>query len=96
MPFNIPIALTWLRIAMIPLLVGLFYLPDAWTASGWRDCAAAIAFIVDPENVIQHVSVNNLNVGRNPEEILRVLDGLQTDELCPCNRAVGGETLKAA
>jgi lipoyl-dependent peroxiredoxin subunit C len=53
-------------------------------------------FIVDPDNVIQHVSVNNLNVGRNPEEVLRVLDGLQTDELCPCNRNVGGETLKAA
>jgi len=46
MPLNIPIALTWLRIAMIPLIVGLFYLPDAWTASGWRDCVAAIAFIV--------------------------------------------------
>jgi len=50
-------------------------------------------FIVDPDNVIQHVSVNNLNVGRNPEETLRILDGLQTDELCPCNREVGGETL---
>lgn len=46
MPFNFPIALTWLRIAMIPLLVGLFYLPDTWTASGWRDSVAAIAFIV--------------------------------------------------
>jgi alkyl hydroperoxide reductase subunit AhpC len=50
-------------------------------------------FIVDPDNVIQHVSVNNLNVGRNPEETLRILDGLQTDELCPCNRPAGGETL---
>ena len=46
MPFNIPIALTWLRIAMIPLFVGLYYLPDVWTASGWRDTAAALAFIV--------------------------------------------------
>ncbi|MFA5663228.1 CDP-diacylglycerol--glycerol-3-phosphate 3-phosphatidyltransferase [Castellaniella sp.] len=45
MPLNIPIALTWLRIAMIPLIVGVFYLPDAWTA-GWRDAAAALAFIV--------------------------------------------------
>jgi lipoyl-dependent peroxiredoxin subunit C len=35
----------------------------------------------------------DLNVGRNPEEVLRILDGLQTDELCPCNRAVGGATL---
>ena len=50
-------------------------------------------FIVDPEGTIQHVSVNNLNVGRNPEEVLRILDGLQTDELCPCNRTVGGQTL---
>jgi peroxiredoxin (alkyl hydroperoxide reductase subunit C) len=53
-------------------------------------------FVVDPDNVIQHVYVTNLNVGRNPQDTLRVLDALQTDELCPCNRAVGGETLKAA
>ncbi len=58
--------------------------------------ALRATFIVDPDNVIQHVSVNNLNVGRNPEETLRILDSLQTDELCPCNRAVGGQTLKAA
>jgi len=50
-------------------------------------------FIVDPANVIQHVTVNNLNVGRSPEETLRVLDALQTGELCACNRTVGGETL---
>jgi peroxiredoxin (alkyl hydroperoxide reductase subunit C) len=42
------------------------------------------------------VTVNNLNVGRSPEETLRILDGLQTDELCPCNRSVGGDVLKAA
>jgi len=50
-------------------------------------------FIVDPSNVIQHITVNNLDVGRSPEETLRVLDALQTGELCPCNRAIGGETL---
>lgn len=64
---------------------------------GVRDKAEGVAlratFIVDPHNVIQHVSVNNLNVGRAPEEVLRILDSLQTDELCPCNRAIGGETL---
>jgi peroxiredoxin (alkyl hydroperoxide reductase subunit C) len=48
-------------------------------------------FIVDPHGTIQHVSVNNLNVGRNPKEILRILDALQSDELCPCNRPIGGE-----
>ncbi len=55
--------------------------------------ALRATFIVDPDNTIQHVSVNNLNVGRSPEETLRILDGLQTDELCPCNRSLGGETL---
>ncbi len=64
---------------------------------GIRDRNEGVAhratFIVDPDNIIQHVSVNSMNVGRNPEEILRILDALQTDELCPCNRRVGGDTL---
>lgn len=55
--------------------------------------ALRATFIVDPNNVIQHVTVNNLDVGRSPEETLRVLDALQTGELCACNRTVGGETL---
>jgi alkyl hydroperoxide reductase subunit AhpC len=55
--------------------------------------ALRATFIIDPNNVIQHVTVNNLNVGRSPEETLRVLDALQTGELCACNRTVGGETL---
>ena len=55
--------------------------------------ALRATFIIDPDNVIQHVTVNNLNVGRSPEETLRILDGCQTNELCACNRAVGGETL---
>jgi peroxiredoxin (alkyl hydroperoxide reductase subunit C) len=53
-------------------------------------------FIVDPDNVIQHVTVNGLNVGRNPQETLRVLDALQTDELCPCNWQGGEEVLRPA
>jgi peroxiredoxin (alkyl hydroperoxide reductase subunit C) len=64
---------------------------------GVRDKEAGVAlratFIVDPDNTILHVSVNNLNVGRSPEEILRILDGLKTGELCPSNRPVGGPTL---
>ena len=53
-------------------------------------------FIVDPDNVIRFVSVNDLNVGRNTQEVLRVLDALQTDELCPCNWQKGEEVLEAA
>jgi peroxiredoxin (alkyl hydroperoxide reductase subunit C) len=52
--------------------------------------------IVDPDNIVRHVSVNDMSVGRNPQEILRVLDALQTDELCPCNWQKGQDTLKAA
>lgn len=55
--------------------------------------ALRATFIVDPDNVIQHVSVNGLNVGRNPGETLRILDALQAEGLCPCNRQLGGETI---
>jgi alkyl hydroperoxide reductase subunit AhpC len=58
--------------------------------------ALRATFIVDPDNIIQHVTVNGLNVGRNPAEALRVLDALQTDELCPCNWTPGEEVLKPA
>jgi len=58
--------------------------------------ALRATFIVDPQGVIRFVSANDLSVGRNPQEVLRVLDALQTDELCPCNWQKGEETLKAA
>lgn len=65
--------------------LGVFYQPAG--------AALRATFIIDPDNIIQHVTVNNLNVGRNPEETLRILDALQTGELCACNRTIGGETL---
>lgn len=55
--------------------------------------ALRATFIVDPEGVIRWVSVNDLSVGRNVDETLRVLDALQTDELCPCNWQKGDKTL---
>lgn len=82
---------------------GRFYIPETETiAQGLAEqlgiltkegVALRATFIVDPDNVIQHVTVNNLDVGRNPEETLRILDALQTGELCACNRVIGGETL---
>jgi peroxiredoxin (alkyl hydroperoxide reductase subunit C) len=64
---------------------------------GILDPAAGVAqratFIVDQENIIRFVYVTDLSVGRNPQEVLRVLDALQTDELCPCNWQKGEETL---
>jgi peroxiredoxin (alkyl hydroperoxide reductase subunit C) len=70
------------------------------TELGILDKEAGVAqratYIVDPEGVIRFVYVTDLSVGRNPEEVLRVLDALQTDELCPCNWKKGEDTLKAA
>jgi lipoyl-dependent peroxiredoxin subunit C len=58
--------------------------------------ALRATFIVDPEGVIRWVTVNDLSVGRNVDETLRVLDALQTDELCPCNWKQGEKTLGKA
>ena len=50
-------------------------------------------FIIDPEGIVRWVNINDLSVGRNVDEVLRVLDALQTDELCPCNWKKGEATL---
>jgi alkyl hydroperoxide reductase subunit AhpC len=55
--------------------------------------ALRATFIIDPEGTIQYVSVHGLDVGRNTDEVLRTLDALQTDELCPCNWQAGQETI---
>jgi peroxiredoxin (alkyl hydroperoxide reductase subunit C) len=52
-------------------------------------------FIVDPNNEVQFVSVTAGSVGRNVDEVLRVLDALQSDELCACNWKKGDPTLNA-
>jgi cardiolipin synthase (CMP-forming) len=46
MPINIPIMLTWLRVALIPLVVGVFYLPDTWLSPFDKGLASTIVFIV--------------------------------------------------
>ena len=70
------------------------------TALGVLDKHEGVAlratFIVDPQGVIRFASVKDLSVGRNPAEVMRVLDALQTDELCPCNWQKGQNTLNAA
>jgi lipoyl-dependent peroxiredoxin subunit C len=70
------------------------------TALGILDKNEGVAmratYIVDPEGIIRFASVTDLNVGRNTQEVLRVLDALQTDELCPCNWQKGQDVLKAA
>jgi lipoyl-dependent peroxiredoxin subunit C len=66
-------------------------------ALGILDPAAGVSqravYIVDDQNIIRFVMVTDLSVGRNTQEVLRVLDALQTDELCPCNWSKGEETI---
>ena len=56
--------------------------------------AYRVTFIIDPTGIIRWINANDLSVGRNVKEVLRVLDALQTDELCPCNWEKGQETIK--
>ena len=69
-------------------------------ALGILDKAEGVAkratFVVDPDGTIRFVDVTDMSVGRNPKEVLRVLDALQTDELCPCNWKRGEETIRLA
>ena len=58
--------------------------------------ALRATYIVDPQGTVRWASINDLKVGRNVDEVLRVLDALQTDELCPCNWTLGQPTLKVA
>ena len=50
-------------------------------------------FIVDPENTIKFVMVTDLNIGRSPHEALRILDALQTGELCQCGWIKGNKPI---
>jgi alkyl hydroperoxide reductase subunit AhpC len=63
-------------------------LPDGATLRG--------TFIIDPEGVVRYMSVNELDVGRNVDEVLRVLQALRTGELCPAGWAPGQPTLAMA
>jgi len=70
------------------------------TALGVLDPEEGVAqratYVVDPEGIVRFVMVTDLSVGRNVKEVVRVLDALQTDELCPCNWQKGEETLQVA
>jgi peroxiredoxin (alkyl hydroperoxide reductase subunit C) len=56
--------------------------------------AQRATFIVDPEDKIRFVYVTDLSVGRDPQEVLRVLDGLQNGGLIPCGWHKGEATIK--
>ena len=50
-------------------------------------------FLIDPNGIVRWLAIHDIPVGRNVEEVLRVLDALQTDKLCPCNWQKGEKTI---
>ncbi|MBI1952667.1 MAG: peroxiredoxin [Candidatus Omnitrophica bacterium] len=58
--------------------------------------AQRACFIVDPQGVIRFAMATDLRIGRNPEEVLRVLDALQSGELCPASWRPGQQTIKVS
>ena len=70
-------------------------LVEATGALNDEGVADRVTYIVDPNNEIQFVSVTAGSVGRNIDEVLRVLDALQSDELCACNWRKGDPTIDA-
>lgn len=57
--------------------------------------AQRASFLIDPDGVVRFVYVTELNIGRSPEEVLRILDALQADGMCPCNWRRGDPAPKA-
>ena len=45
MMFNLPNLITWLRILLIPLIVGIFYLPEEWLSFSGKNVAATAVFV---------------------------------------------------
>ena len=58
--------------------------------------AQRATFVIDPDGVIQFAMATAGSVGRNVSEVLRVLDAVQTEELCACNWQKGQPTINAA
>ncbi len=50
-------------------------------------------FLIDPNGFVRWLAIHDLGVGRNVDEVLRVLDALQTDKMCPCNWKPGQATI---
>lgn len=76
-----------------PLLAANKLARDLGILDPKEDVCYRATFIVDPDGIIQWVSVNNLSCGRSVPEILRAIDSLQSGGLCPCNWKKGEATL---
>lgn len=68
-------------------------LADAYNVLDDDGAAQRGTFIIDPEGILRYMLVSDGSVGRNTQEILRIVEALQTGERCPANWKKGDETL---
>lgn len=83
-----------LKKIQIPLIAAQKLARDLGILDPSEGVCLRATFIVDPHDVVQWACANNLSVGRSVKEVLRVLDAVQSDELCPCNWQKGDATIK--
>lgn len=86
-----------LRDVRYPVLADTAHeLADAYGVLLADGSALRATFVIDPEGIVRHASVTDQNVGRSPDETLRVLQALRTGELCPVAWRPGEPTLEIA
>lgn len=85
-----------LRDLPYPLIAAQRLAGDLGILDPHENVCLRVTYIVDPEGTIQWAGAYNLNVGRSVDEVLRVLDAIQSDELCPCNWKNGDPYLQPA
>jgi peroxiredoxin 2/4 len=96
---DVPTHQRWLREVLGPIAFPLAADPAGAMSRAYgafldrAGVAARATVIVDPEGVVQYAAFHNLEVGRSPSEILRVLEALRTRERVPAEWRRGEPTL---
>ena len=87
----------WLENVSYPVVADAAHeLAEAYGVLRADGAAERATFVIDADGIVRHASVTDVNVGRGAEETVRILQALQTGELCPANWRPGQATLRAA
>ena len=87
----------WLKTMSYPVVADPAHaVAQAYGVLGADGAAERATFVIDPDGIVRHASVTDVNVGRSADETIRILQALQTGELCPANWRPGQATLRAA
>jgi len=87
----------WLENVSYPVVADAAHeLAKAYGVLRADGAAERATFVVDPGGIVRHASVTDVNVGRSAEETVRIVQAMQTGELCPANWRPGQATLRAA